>query len=490
APAAPAPPAPAAPAPATAPASARYSAATRYLCVAVHLNSRFARAVIEHVLEEPRLAITRSPGVDPVTVCLHAVAASRRQAVRDGALVGALAVAMYGVSGLQIPLLGLAVLLAWTAVFAESYVASWGTVAHGLRKDNFANTSPPPAPTDRVRQQIARVTAAATGNVTVYRGYNPFGGHGWIRTGWSLALDTTKPQNTAKSIVPFTAAELNARLDAELSRLDIPNLTVGNRLLVNGSDVHDDLRFVPDPYGAPVAWTDQATLASLMTYPEDRARPYLTVEIICWDGELVWSAFVRLVVNDTSLFVETNYTVLPPFRPAYYTMDDLLARPTAGQIVRLAWRCAIHLPRAFLECIPGVSSHLLVGLHCWRKDRWERRVIRELSRFHHGALFSPREAAANGDSNGVTYHRYFQSLDEQMVMKIVDKRIFNTLIEFLASKNIDPDELKRRSEQIINASISVGGNLTSIGSNVSMVNSALGGSSATATVSSPPGSSS
>lgn len=456
--------------------SARTSAATRYLCVAVHLDSRVARAVIEQVLKEPRLAITRSPAVDAVTVSLHAVAASRRQVLRDGVVVFAVLLALFGASEFPqgLPFVSLAVLLAWVAVFAEAYIASWGTIAHSLRKDNFATSSPPPAPTDRVRQQIARVSAAATGNVTVYRGYNPFSGHGWPRAGWSLALDTTKPKDPKAPIVPFTAVELNTRLGAELSRLDIPDLTVGNRLLVNGSDVHTDQRFVPDPYGAPVAWTDQATMSRLMTHPEDRARPYLTVEVICWDGELVWSAFVRLVVNDTSLFVETNYTMLPPFRPDFYTIDDLLTRPTAGQIARLALRSGTRLPRALLECVPGVSSHLLVGWRCWRKDRWQQRQIRELSRFHHGALFSPREDTANGDSNGIAYHRYFQSLDEQMVMKIVDKRIFNTLIDFLSDKNVDPDELKRRSEHIINSTVSIGGD-------VHMVNSALGGSSATST---------
>ncbi|MFE2996160.1 hypothetical protein ACFXG4_14220 [Nocardia sp. NPDC059246] len=434
-----------------------------------------ARTVIESVLEEPRLAVTRSPAVDMVTVCLHAVAASHRQAMRDGLLVCTLVLAAFAISGFpeRLPLVGLALVLAWGTVFAEACIAYWGATAQSLRKDNFPTTSPPPAPTVRIRQQIAHVAAHAAGNVTVYRGYNPFGGHGWIRGGWSLALDTTKPQDPAVPIVPFTAVELNARLGADLGRLDIPDLTVSNRLLVNGADVHDDRRFVPDPYGAPKPWTDQATLAQLMTRPEDRARPYLTVEIICWDGELVWSAFIRLVLNDNSLFVETNYTVLPPYAPDYYAIDDLLARPTAGQILRLGVRCGGRLPRALLDSVPGVSYQAFAGLRCWRKDRRQQRLIRELSRFHHGALTSPRENAANRDARGgIVYHRYFQSLDEQMVMKIVDKRIFNTLVTFLSEKNVDPDELKRRSEHIINNSVAIGGD-------VHMVNSALGGAAAT-----------
>ncbi|MFJ4651176.1 hypothetical protein ACIP5Y_07865 [Nocardia sp. NPDC088792] len=337
----------------------------------MHLDTRMARAVIENVLEEPRLAVTLSPAVDVVTVCLHAVAANRRQATRDGVLVCTLVLALIGVAGFpsQLPLIGLAVVIAWAAVFTEAYIAFWGTIAQSLRKDNFASATPPPASTDRVRQQIAHVSGYATGNVTIYRGYNPFAGHGWLRAGWSLALDTTKPQDPAAPIVPFTAVELNTRLAADLARLDIPDLSVGNRLLVNGADVHNDRRFLPDPNGAPAPWTDAATLARLMTHPEDMARPYLTVEITCWEGEMVWSAFIRVVRNEDSLFVETNYTVLPPFSHGYYAIDDLLARPTVGEIIRLALRCGARLPAALLACIPGVSHYLFTGLRCWRKDR-------------------------------------------------------------------------------------------------------------------------
>ncbi|WP_040858833.1 hypothetical protein [Nocardia niigatensis] len=454
--------------------SARTSAATRYLCIATHLDARIARTVIEDVLEEPRLAVTLSPAVDLVTVCLHALAAHRRHVVRDAALVGALVVAMSGLSGFpqRLPLIGLAAVIAWAAVFAETYIACWGNIAQGLHKDNFATSSPPVARTDRMRRQIAHVAGYATGNVTVYRGYNPFAGHGWLRAGWSVALDTTQPEDPAAPILPFTAVELNTRLTADLARLDIPDLTVGNRLLVNGADVHNDRRFLPDPYGAPTPWADPVVLAQLMTHPEDRARPYLTVEIVCWEGEMVWSAFLRLVLNEDSLFVEANYTVVPPFSPDYYVIDDLLAQPTAADLVRLALRSARRLPKAMVGCLPGVSHHLLAGLRRWRKDRLQLRQIRELSRFHHGALVSLRESAAHRDSQGaIGYHRYFQSLDEQMVMKIVDKRVFNTLLAFLSEKNVDPAELKRRSEQIISNSVTVGGDLN-------MSHSALGGASA------------
>ncbi|MFI1917252.1 hypothetical protein [Nocardia sp. NPDC020380] len=477
---APVPTAPRAPAPLKAHSSPRTSAATRYLCIAMHLDTKMARAVIENVLEEPRLAVTMSPAVDVVTVCLHAVAANRRQVARDGVLVGTLVLALIGAAGFpsQLPLIALAAVIAWAAVFAEAYFAFWGTIAQSLRKENFASATPPPAPTIRAQHQIAHVTGYATGNVTVYRGYNPFAGHGWLRAGWSLALDTTKPEDPAAPIVPFTAVELNTRLAADLARLDIPDLSVGNRLLVNGADVHNDRRFLPDPNGAPTPWTDAATLALLMTNPEDMARPYLTVEITCWEGEMVWSAFIRLVRNEDSLFVETNYTVLPPFSHGYYAIDDLLARPTAGEVIRLALRCGVRLPATLLGCLGGVSHYLFTGFRCWRKDRRQLRQIRELSRFHHGALASPRESAAYHDAQGrIGYHRYFQSLDEQMVMKIVDKRIFNTLVTFLSEKNIDPDELKRRSEQIINNSVSVGGD-------VHMSHSALGGGSASVSSSS------
>ncbi|WP_330256825.1 hypothetical protein OG874_21035 [Nocardia sp. NBC_00565] len=91
-------------------------------------------------------------------------------------------------------------------------------------------------------------------------------------------------------------------------------------------------------------------------------------------------------------------------------------------------------------------------------------------------MLSIREAASDlrTDKRGrsLGYHRYFQLLDQEMYTKILEKRVFETLAAFLVEKNIDPDELLRRGEQITNNSVTISGDAT-------LLNSSIGGAAAT-----------
>lgn len=65
---------------------------TRYLCAATHLDEEFCDAAIAEFLVEPVRAIPPSPGVDSAAVLREAVAAQTRRRIRDGLLLGLLAV--------------------------------------------------------------------------------------------------------------------------------------------------------------------------------------------------------------------------------------------------------------------------------------------------------------------------------------------------------------------------------------------------------------
>lgn len=471
--------------------------ATRYLCAAVHFDSVLARVVVESVLEEPLRAVAQSPAVDLEAVCRHAVAARHRHAMRDGALVGLwVLLLVYGwvgaspefglFAGLFIlnGMLGglpLFLLLAWFILFVDGCSMRWGATARALRFGVFRPDRAPVPQTELAARQLSHVTHYAKSNITVYQGYNPFMGHGWSVRGWSFAVDTTRPHRADDPIEPFTAVDMNALLAQRITDLGLPGTEVGNRLFVNGDDIHHDRRFLPDPAGRPVAWVDDSTMAALMRHPENHARPYLTTEIVNWDGEFVWSAFVRVVVSETSMFVEANYCVLPPLRMSYHEIDDLLLRPAFRPVTRVLSKSLRALPRALLGCVPGAVQPLFAGWRFDRKVSAQLRQVREVFTYDHGALISIREAASDlrkrKDELTLGYHRYFQLLDEQMYTKIVEKRIAETLEQFLTEHNIDPAELLKRTEQIFNSNVTIGGNAT-------LINSAIGGTSAVAGASS------
>ncbi|WP_370092330.1 hypothetical protein [Streptacidiphilus sp. MAP12-20] len=468
--------------------------ATRYLCAAVHLDSKLAEDLVEKVLEEPLRGVARSPGVDLVAVMKHVVAARARHLTRDVALVVALLLMFVClVAGTFLPFL-LVFVLSWVVVFTEAYVARWGALAHTLRRGSFDASQAPQPRRTLTKQQIDLVAAYAAGNVTAYSGFDPFLGHGWSLDSWSFALDANIPDDPDEPVDPFTVTELHDWVAECVGRLDFPGLGVHDRLFINGADIHHDARFLTGPQGAgrPVERVSDAVIRYLMEHPEDRARPYLAIEIVGWDGQLVYTLFLRLSLTSTHLFVEASHTLLPPLNTRYYEIDDLLLRPSVRQFLRLVFRCGFQWFGMMVRCLPRAARQVFADFRRARKEIRQRRVIARQFTFNHGALISVREAASDVrsrvpdhfpslglldpilgpvvrtvlrlvlDSGGflLGYHRYFQILDKEMYTKVVEKRIFDSLVEFLEQKNIDAGELKRRVETIVNNSVSIGDNNT------------------------------
>lgn len=445
--------------------------ATRLLCAAVYLDNYLAKQVMSQVLEEPRRAVASSPGIDLVAVARYTIAARRRRLERD--LVLSVAVVVLIVAALQrsAPLLWVAILGGWAALYAESCVARWGSRADTLRPREFTPSAAPQFGDARAQRQLAHIARYASGNVTVYQGFRPFTGYGVTSRSWSLMLDTTKPACPDTAITSFTAAELNERLRQRIDALDVPAVHVRNRLYISGDDVHHDRRLLPNPMGSPAARVDESVLMAMLADPEDRARPYLTVEIVSWNGEVVWSGFVRPVLSSTSLFVEVGYCVLPPLLHKYSQADDRLLPPLPRSVLAVAGLSVIRLPIALLFCVPAAAEQLLTGFRAWLKTIRDRRAIRRAYTVNRGALISIREAATDlrtKDDQPLGYHRYFELIDNERYAKIVDKRILHTIGDFLAEKNIDREELDARGDLIINSSVTIGGNAT-------LLNSSIGG---------------
>jgi hypothetical protein len=74
------------------------------------------------------------------------------------------------------------------------------------------------------------------------------------------------------------------------------------------------------------------------------------------------------------------------------------------------------------------------------------RLIREKSDFDYGAVASVR-----GEASALEYQRYFQKLDKEMYMKILERKILDGIIEFLDMRNIDTSDLKERQTTILNS---------------------------------------
>src|SRR5262249_43327030 len=108
----------------------------------------------------------------------------------------------------------------------------------------------------------------------------------------------------------------------------------------------------------------------------------------------------------------------------------------------------------------------------WHRQCEMRKMVLENHAYDHGAASSLREQVS---SSGL-YRQYFQKLDQEMHMKILERQILDTIIRFLADRNVDTSDLKESQTQIIN-----GGIIVSAAASVEASALVVGGQSTTLT---------
>jgi hypothetical protein len=443
---------------------------TRYLSAAVNFDSDLAKAVIDHILEEPHRAIASTPGVDLATVLKYALAANRRRVIRDVLLLIYLCLMLLTiiVGFITIPIF---LFIGWMTILSERYIRFYGQSSRPLRPGEFDTAEPrSPARNSYAARQLARVEEAdRTGNVTVYSAFSPFVGYGKVTSSWSFTVDVT----TARRDIPpraFTVEELYAHVEAGLAELDLPGMEFGERLFVNGRDIREDRRFLHTADGPPVSSVPEDLLASLMADPEERARPYLTISMAGWQGDLVTTTFVRFLLSRTDLFVEAARTAVPPLRPAFKAVDEIEMAPAHGEFPAL-------LKTSFIKTIPLLLGSAPAIVHELRRGSRRADKRRQLSRRpDYGALISIREAAADD-----SWQRYFQVFDHARYIKVIEQRIFSSLIEFLRAHNVDVSSLVSQAEVLINNGMMITNNGVQITDSTVHADQIAGGPGAKAT---------
>ena len=430
-------------------------ATTRWLCAAVTLDAELERRILNEVLEEQLRAVITTPGVDLVTVLKCALAAHRRRLICDVVLLLDLCALVISLSVGSFLLFIALLIVAWGTVFVHRYTARYGATMSGLRAGNLdPRTVHSPQRGSFAEQQLQRIAAiGTTGNVTLYSGFAPFCGYGTALSSWSFAIDITRPPQSMTG--PwlhgqprrFSALDIYDYVKAGLLELDLPDIELTDRLFVNSRDAHDDRRFIPDPDGHPVTSVTPEVIRQLLAEPEEWARPYLTISSTSWRGDLVVTTFIRFLVSRTDLFVEAAHNVVPPFRAEFKAVDERDPGPDAAEFFALAGRTLQStLPRLF-GSVREIFRELTAGS---RRKKKQRRVEET---HDYGALVSARELAAD-----TRWQRYFQKFDDERFVKVIEQRIFRSLVEFLKEHNIDTSSMESRVETLINNGVMFGDN--------------------------------
>lgn len=422
---------------------------TRYLCAAAYLERAYATSLVKDVAAEPHLGVAAAPACDVPVVLRHAYLANARRHSRDillaflllFALIFQLWVAMPGITLLML-------FLAWVTVFSFDLSTKYGRAMQSLRPDSFDLAAAPEPISRSVAVRLREIGQYAEGNVTTYSGYSPFAGYGSARDSWSLAFDVTSPSRPGVEPQDFDVVDLYAHVAGRLGTLGLPCLEIEERLFVDGSSVREDRRFLPDPLGRPVTAVTPEAMDALKRSPEEKARPYLAVYSTGWGGELVTSLFIRFVRSDSSLVVEAAPTVLFPLRDSYRVVDTLMPRPPLFEVLKLA--AGTLVPTLFellaspVRAIAGFAPDFWMYFRVQKQDK----LITQLRRFDYGARQAVRRNVADKD-----HQRYFQEADSGMVLKAIEKRVLNAIVEFAEAHGIHTDELVQRQELIINHGI-------------------------------------
>jgi len=429
---------------------------TRWLCAAVTVDQGLERRVLEQVLEEQRRAVVTTPGVDLVTVLKYALAAHRRQVLRDGILLADLFFLVITILFIRsIPLFFLLLVVAWITVFVERFTSLYGSVIRGLQPGSFNpdKVASPPRDSFAGRQLQRIAETGTTGNVTLYSGFSPFRGYGTVLESWSFAIDITRPAGSKlqpgsrRQPTPFTSLDVYDYVKTRLRELDLGGLQLTDRLFVDGRDIKNDQRFLPQQDRPPVTSVESEFIRRMLAQPEEGARPYLTITRTGWQGDLVMTTFIRFLVSASDLFVEAAHTVVPPLRAEFKAIDERDLGDEAGEIFRLVVSSFISTIPRLLGCVGGIFREITA------ESRRAKKLRRAEKNRDYGALASVRELAADSK-----WHRYFQVFDDEHFVKVVEQRIFRSLVEFLDQHNIDTRTLESRAETLINNGVMFGNN--------------------------------
>ena len=295
-------------------------------------------------------------------------------------------------------------------------------------------------------------------NVIIYGGFSPFVGAGFDHGGWSFAVNVRKPSKElgrSKLPKPFPLTELYECVEQNLHDLNLRDLVIEDKLFVNGEvlrSVDGLLPLLPDRFGRPVGHLEPGTVAGYIQQGDSPVRHYKCIQRVDWGGELVISVFLRFRKTKDYLYSEASYFVAPPLKREYYAIDQFPATLTLRRFSQIFVTSLVATPLLWIAAPFRLTSALCLPIVRWQHGRAERSEIRNNRRFNYGATSSIRDLAGS-----MQYRDFFQRLDKEMTLKLVEKEILDATIDFLDAHDIDTSELRERQSMILNNGVIMSG---------------------------------
>lgn len=456
-----------------------WSEATRLMCAAAYLDGTFAQDIVDEILHEDHRAVQIPPGVDITPVAKHCLAALRQKTIRDVVLCldGVFAiVALLGLGSFS--LLIVTFLLAWAIVFWDMWISTFSVVVKRLNANVFSPQDAPAPLDSRMTRRIEELAATQQGNTTIYSGFLPFVGAGFEVGGWSFVVDLSKPKSglgAGHTPTPVEPTEMYRAIGDAVRALAIPGLTVEDRLYVQGTDIRGDLELLASPVARPASSVSQAVLDSLIGVSTHRVRHYQCIRVIDWRGELVVSLYLRCPIQSGRMFCEYNNFLLTPVKEELHRADGLTARIELRYVTSIFRRSGLATIGLWLRS----PSVIFKPLTRSRDVSRERREVERNPLFDHGA-----PPTALDRVRSTHYRRFFQRVDKEMYVKLLERVILDKIIEVLSQHGIDTSVIDESRATIINNGVMTGGGSVTadnlaVGQNAGIITKMRGAVSAT-----------
>jgi hypothetical protein len=431
----------------------RVDASTRYLCAGAHVDPAFTRDVLRLILGQPRRAVGPANGVDTALVIRHCIAANRRRLLRDCGLTLVLAAMVWAWVTQRPGGVVAGLVAAWGLVFLERAVIRFEVLAVRLRAHGWSPYLPTSA---RLQARLDEIVTAQSDNVTVFDAYDPFVGSGVKVGAWSFVVDLTKGKDelgARRRPEPVDVGELRHRVTEAVQATGIDGLTVEEVVHAAEEAVAGLPLLRTNRLGRPSGFLDAAVVRKLRNTPTDGRRHFQRIQVTAWGGELVVTIFLRFLEIRGRLYAEATYKLLSPVAHSWRVVDRIEPAPMPLEILRMTGA-------SILAAIPAL---LLAPLHllgeAWRAcvsqplKRWEEGVaIRDGGLPQCGTLTTVRQRGAS-----TAYWRYFQHLDEERYVKLLERSILDTVVGVLDEHGVDTSELVERQTTILNEGVMMTG---------------------------------
>ncbi|MGW1598883.1 hypothetical protein [Streptomyces sp. NPDC002343] len=384
-------------------------------------------------------------------------------------------------------LAGVPAVLASLGAAAFAYVT---VVRHDLDVDRLLRTTltrktftTQPADTAHrpqwVTDRMETVKDARDGNVTVYSGYAPYVGYTATSSQWSLAVPLLPAENAVglrshpAGPRPFTTVDIVGHLRERLRSVAAPetdgaartaeeealaSLTVEDRVFVNGTTIGTDDRFTSTTTLAPVTQLPAETVEKIMLRPTGTVRHCLAVHVPMWGGDVVPSTFLHLATVGSTLHLHIDHHVLGPVRAAYHVVDRLDGSLSAAGKRGLLANAVLHTGPALVSAPFRALRHARFDARRLRRMGDELTAIEQDPLYDYGARVSVRELALSPD-----YHNYFQVLDAQRIISLVERHTFAAVRDFLDSHGYDTTDFRAQQQTILNQGLIQQGGTSIIG---------------------------